>query len=146
MADILGFNGENSFLSNFHPSTIRTPRLIYPTVEHFFQAHKTLDLFEHTRIASRPSPGAAKKEGRNVELRQDWEDVKDEIMRTALRLKFIQSPDLWQKLVSTGGSYLEETNHWDDTYWGVCNGKGLNMLGHLLMQVREELINIVNAK
>ena len=60
-------------------------------------------------------------------------------MLRVLRAKFAQNPELAMQLLATGTRYLEETNTWGDTYWGVCEGKGLNMLGKTLMQVRDEL-------
>lgn len=85
------------------------------------------------------TPSEAKKAGREVTLRPDWESVKDGIMRDILLHKFQQNPDLKKKLLDTGEKYLEETNYWKDTYWGVCEGVGYNHLGKLLMSVRGEL-------
>lgn len=83
--------------------------------------------------------GEAKKLGRTVVLRPDWNEVKVSIMRNVLALKFRQNPDLREKLLATGEAELIEGNHWKDTFWGVCNGVGENWLGKLLMELREEL-------
>ena len=84
-------------------------------------------------------PSSAKRKGRRVKLRNDWEEVKDQIMYEIVLNKFSQNEELRKKLIATGDEYLEEGNTWYDTYWGVCNGKGKNKLGKILMQVREEL-------
>lgn len=71
-------------------------------------------------------------------LRRDWEEVKLDIMYELLKCKFDQNPSLKEKLINTGDRLLVEGNDWHDTYWGVCNGKGSNHLGKLLMKLREE--------
>jgi hypothetical protein len=90
-------------------------------------------------ISIQKTPGKAKREGRGVQLRSDWEDVKYDIMKELVKLKFITHAHLRKELLETGDKYLEETNSWHDHVWGVCQGKGLNWLGKILMEVREEL-------
>jgi ribA/ribD-fused uncharacterized protein len=132
------FEGRYAFLSNFYPSPMEIDGIIYPTNEHFFQAMKVLTPKERKVIAAAETPGLAKRLGRQVNLRWDWESVKDEVMLIGLRYKF-SDPELAEKLLDTGDEELIEGNWWGDTYWGVCNGVGKNKLGKLLMQVREEL-------
>ncbi len=132
------FEGEFEFLSNFAPSTFTFEGITYPTNEHFFQAMKTNDLGMRKAIAAAKTPGAAKRMGRQVQLRPDWERVKVDIMRTGLRCKF-EHPILAQKLINTGNELLVEGNWWGDRFWGQCDGTGRNMLGQLLMELREEL-------
>lgn len=134
------FDGEYAFLSNFYESPMTIQGITYPTNEHFFQAMKTLDLSERKKIASAQTPGQAKRLGRQVKLRWDWESVKEDAMLTGLRYKF-SNPDLKEKLLATGNEELIEGNWWGDQYWGVCDGVGKNKLGKLLMKVREELAN-----
>ncbi len=134
------FDGEYSFLSNFYYSPI-TPfkdNIEYPTVEHAFQACKTTDISIRKTIAHQPTPGKAKRIGRHVVLRDDWKDIKDQVMYDALKAKF-RNPVLRRKLIATGEEELIEGNWWGDTYWGVCNGIGENHLGKLLMRIREEI-------
>lgn len=133
------FDGEYAFLSNFYDSPIEKDGIIYPTNEHFFQAMKTLDNEERKRIAAAETPGKAKRMGRSVKLRPDWEQSKIQIMKEGLTLKFLCHKDLAEKLVATGDVWLIEGNWWGDTYWGVCNGVGHNMLGNLLMEIRRDL-------
>ncbi len=78
-------------------------------------------------------------ENDGVDLRSDWEEVKDEIMYKVVTCKFTQNQDLKEKLLAAGDKTLIEGNTWNDRYWGVCRGKGQNKLGQILMRVREEL-------
>ena len=140
------FKGKYYFLSNFYPSSI-TPwadNITYPTVEHAFQAMKSLDINERKNIAQLPTPGDAKYAGRRVKLRPDWNNVKIDIMRQALEAKFKNS-ELRELLLNTDDEILIEGNNWSDNFWGDCycsrcrNIKGQNHLGRLLMEIREEL-------
>ncbi len=136
------FDGQYAFLSNFYNSPIRPfdDDILYPTVEHAFQAQKTLNISIRKEIAAQPTPGKAKAIGRNIILRSDWRDIRIQIMYRALKAKF-KDTKLAQKLLSTGNEKLVEGNWWGDKYWGVCNGEGENNLGKLLMKIREELKN-----
>lgn len=138
-ADIARFTGTYRFLSNFFPSPITICGIDYPTVEHAYQAAKTLDEDERLHIAALPSPADAKRAGRKLDLRPDWEDTKLDIMENCLRAKFAPGLDLAARLLSTGNARLIEGNHWGDRYWGVCDGRGENHLGELLMRIREDL-------
>lgn len=134
------FDGEYAFLSNFYDSPIKpfNDWILYPTVEHAFQAAKTNDIGMRKKIASQPTPGKAKSLGRHVDLIPNWREDRIHVMYECLRAKF-EIPDLRTKLLSTGNAHLIEGNWWGDTYWGVCNGVGSNNLGKLLMKIREEL-------
>jgi ribA/ribD-fused uncharacterized protein len=134
------FHGDHGWLSNFWPSPIELDGATYPTVEHAFQAAKTLDLEAREPIRQTTSPGQAKRLGRKVLLRPDWEQVKVEIMRGLLRKKFAD-PSLAALLRATGDRELIEGNTWNDRFWGVCRGAGKNWLGRLLMEIRSELSN-----
>lgn len=130
------FRGEFAFLSNFYPSPIQLGTVEFPTVEHAFQASKTYSLDEHMHISTLTTPAAARRYGRSIALRADWEDVKVDIMRTLLEKKF-KLPHLREKLLATRDREISHDNSWRDTYWGTCNGSGKDMLGILLMKVRE---------
>lgn len=133
---INNFDKEWAFLSNFYESEIEFEGIVYPTNEHFFQAMKTLDVDERRAIANCLTPGQAKRMGRRVALRPDWEDIKEDVMFEGLCLKF-SDEQLADWLLETGNEELVEGNWWGDTRWGVCNGKGQNKLGKLLMRVRD---------
>ena len=138
------FDGEFAFLSNFHPSMITVDGIEFPTVEHLFQAAKTVSLVEREKIAAAATPGQAKRLGRNVILCDNWEEIKDDVMLNALRLKFAIL-SFREKLLATGDEELVEGNTWHDNTWGNCscdrckNIEGQNRLGKMLMQVREEI-------
>ncbi len=136
---ILGFNGTYRFLSNFFPATVEYDGLEYSSTEHAYQAAKTEDPSQRRRIREVQKPGEAKRLGKQVKMRTDWEKIKIDVMRDLVRQKFSKHKDLKEKLLATGDAYIEETNSWNDTFWGVCKGKGQNWLGKILMEIREEL-------
>lgn len=107
------------------------------TVEHAYQALKTLDPKERERIRSARTPGEAKKRGRHATLRLNWDAIRIDEMRRCLRAKFAD-PGLMAQLVATGSRLLVEGNHWGDRFWGVSEGQGKNWLGKLLMELRAE--------
>ena len=139
MTTIDRFMDDYEFLSNYHRSPIEVDGIVYATVEHAFHAAKTFDLEEKRAIARAATPGDAKRMGRKVQLRPDWEQVKVGIMEELVRLKFTTHADLLAKLQATGDAELIEGNWWKDTFWGVCRGTGQNQLGLILMKVRSEL-------
>lgn len=134
------FRGDHWFLSNFSLSPIQWMGWDCATVEHAFQLAKTLDGQEQRRVACAESPALAKEMGRQVSLRADWDDVKDDVMSAILFLKFATHHDLKVKLLSTGSRPLIEGNTWGDRYWGVCDGEGQNKLGLLLMETRSRFM------
>ena len=191
---IRSFTGEYRFLSNFFPSPVEFEGLVFPTVEHAFQAAKALSPLEagvsardwhravvqqmharmpHTTVLNTPpaevmgmhrhgitpfaavtrliirncsTPGAAKRMGRSIHLRADWDAVRIDVMLTLLRAKF-SIPTLAARLLDTGDAELVEGNTWHDNFWGDCHCArcagipGQNWLGAGLMVVRSELLN-----
>lgn len=146
---VKGFFGEYRWLSNFWLATVDFEGLQYPSTEAAYQSAKTLDLSLRKKFANLGSDDsenttymkigrAAKRLGKQIQIRPDWEDVKKSVMLSVIREKF-KHPELSALLLSTGNAYLEETNSWNDIYWGVCNGIGENNLGKILMQVRDEI-------
>ena len=132
------FRGPRAFLSNFYPSPIMVEGTLLPTVEHGYVFLKTLEPVERCLVVLARTPGDAKRLGRKLTLRHDWEVVKLDVMRGLLRQKF-QHAELAEQLLATGDEELVEDNDWGDTFWGRCRGEGLNWLGRLLMEVRAEL-------
>lgn len=132
------FRGKYYFLSNFYHADVEYGGITYKNTEAAFQAQKVLDDDEKLMFSDL-SPREAKKLGRRVKLRKDWNDVKDNYMYEICKAKFTQHDDLAEKLLKTGDAKLVEGNKWRDTYWGVYRGKGKNQLGKTLMRIREEL-------
>jgi ribA/ribD-fused uncharacterized protein len=136
---ISGFQGEYRFLSNFWASPMTVIGISYLNAESAYQASKTLDLDVRATFSS-VSGGVAKRMGRKLVLRPDWTiPLNLEMMELCLRSKFMCNPDLREKLLLTGDAELEETNDWNDTFWGVSKGKGTNYLGKLLMEIRSTM-------
>jgi ribA/ribD-fused uncharacterized protein len=143
MSQIDSFHGEHYFLSNYSGFPAQFEGRPYPTVEHAFAAAKTLDKDLRQRIAQVSSPGEAKRMGRQLALRPDWEEVKLEIMKRLLQSKF-EAPALRQRLLATGDEPLIEGNTWHDMIWGICtcprhHGQGRNLLGATIQEVRSLL-------
>lgn len=139
------FTGQYAFLSNFYASPITYEGIIYPTVEHAFQAAKTDDPEIRKIIAAKAKPGQAKYAGGRRGIIKDfdfnaWEAKKVAVMEACVRAKF-QHPELRAQLKDTGDQELQEGNHWNDTFWGVSlkTGKGKNHLGRILMKIRDEI-------
>jgi hypothetical protein len=141
MTGIFGFFEEYRFLSNFYPAKVEFDGLEYSSTEHAYQAAKTDDPAERRRIRETQKFGEAKRLGKKVKIRPDWEKVKFEVMEDLVRQKFTKHKELKEKLLETGDQYLEETNTWGDKIWGVCKGVGQNHLGKILMKIRGELRN-----
>ena len=141
MDTIEKFKDDYEFLSNFYPSSICYEGITYPTVEHAFQAAKTLDPTERQKIANLSTPAKAKAAGRKVQLREGWNEIRTTIMRVIIEIKFT-NPTLMTLLQNTGEATLIEGNTWNDTFWGVCRGKGQNWLGKILMETREKYQNL----
>ncbi len=135
---IASFRGQFFFLSNFYQAPVLYQGIKYLNSEAAFQSAKTLDLEQRKRF-SHLSPVEAKKLGRKIPLRPDWEEIKDKVMLAIVKDKFTRNHDLAVKLLATGDAILVEVNTWGDKYWGVCANKGLNKLGKTIMKVRTEL-------
>lgn len=138
------FDGAYRFLSNFYMIDVEMDGYTYRSVEHAFQAAKTLDPTKRSVIARAHTPGLAKKLGRAVALRPDWNDVRETIMRQLVVDKFGYE-DMAARLLETGERELIEGNTWGDTFWGMHfpkrgkHGIGENRLGKILMDVRKEI-------
>jgi ribA/ribD-fused uncharacterized protein len=127
--------------SNFSPHPIQLKNRMWPTTEHYFQAQKFAGTPHEEEIRLAPSPMIAARMGRDRKrpLRPDWEAVKEDIMREALRAKFTQYALLRELLRSTGAARLVE-HTCNDRYWADGgDGTGRNRLGELLVELRERL-------
>ena len=138
------FELEYDFLSNFYSCFVTYKGITYQSSEAAFHAQKTLDIHEQVKFTLM-NPSQSKKAGRSLQLRDDWEEVKYQIMYDIVLQKFVQNEWIQQKLLATDDAELIEGNWWGDTYWGVCKGVGENNLGKILMDVREYLRSVQSA-
>lgn len=142
MAVISDFREEYGFLGNFVPVDVECDGEVYRSVEHAFQAAKTLDPHERGRIREADTLAQTRKLGRQATRREDWSEIKEGIMLDLLRQKFAVEPFRTQ-LLATGDDKLVNGNIQGDNVWGAVDfqGKwfGQNRLGVLLMRVRDEL-------
>jgi ribA/ribD-fused uncharacterized protein len=145
--NICGFFGDYHFLSNFHIGDVYYEGLLYKSTECAYQSAKILS---HLRSPFQNiSPAKSKKfwktfeqDDRYDDTSADWDDRKYDVMSGIVFEKFHRNKHLRELLLATGNKYLEETNHWDDQYWGVdINAGGQNKLGMLLMNLRTYFLN-----
>lgn len=135
---IYGFKGEYRYLSNFYPCRVTYIDLVYPSSENAYQASKLLNHSDRVEIVNY-TPAESKIIWKTKELRysaEKFDSLKIDIMTIIVFNKFSQNSNLRKQLIDTGNKYLEETNTWNDTFWGVCNNRGYNNLGKILMKVR----------
>ena len=135
---IRGFFEEYRFLSNFHECNVMWKSLMFKSSEAAYQAAKS-KYPEVWLQFMRMTPSQAKRRGRIIDIREDWDNIRIDVMADICTDKFLRNPDLADKLKATGNKHLEETNWWGDTFWGVCKGVGKNNLGIVLMAIREQL-------
>jgi ribA/ribD-fused uncharacterized protein len=136
------FRGQHRWLSNFHPCVIHYHGLTFQSVEAAYQAEKTLDL-EIRKLFTTYDARTAKREGKKLKIRPDWNKIKERVMMELLELKF-DHPDLRKLLIETGDEEIVEGNTWGDTFWGVCDGVGENKLGKQLMRLRRFIAIVDN--
>lgn len=140
---INSFRGKYFFLSNFYPCQVKYDGITYKNSEAAFQAQKVLDKKERQQFADL-EPLDAKKLGKKVSLRGDWEKVKVEIMYSVVKAKFEQNSYLSRQLIDTNDAKLVEGNSYHDIFWGIDmdSGIGENYLGRILMKVREMVLKV----
>lgn len=139
--DIMEFRGDNRYLSNFFPASFVWNNTLWPNAEVAYQAAKATSAEDALSFMSLTA-GQAKRHGREIKIREDWDEVKFDLMRDIVRAKFVQNPELRDKLLATGTSHIEEGNNHNDRIWGVCppgSSQGQNWLGKILMEIREDL-------
>lgn len=148
MKQIGVFVDEYRFLSNFWVCAMNVDdpvlgeTVVVPSVEHGYQGDKTVIPQERRAVLTADSPRVAKRKGRKVSLRHDWDIIRDDRMRFWLSTKFA-NPALREMLLKTGDANLIHGNWWGDIYWGTCRGTGYNKLGRMLMECRTNLRSLV---
>ena len=141
-AGIFGFFGDYRFLSNFHVCRIEYEGLVYGSTEAAYMAAKSEDMNTKMRF-TKMTPNKARAQGQLIQIRDDWEDIKADVMHEINKVKYAD-PELMKLLKATGNKWLEETNNWRDKFWGVHvdergmkHREGMNMLGRVLMLIRD---------
>jgi ribA/ribD-fused uncharacterized protein len=105
-------------------------------VEAPYQAAKTIDPNEYVTIWEATSAREARDLGQKVKMRDDWDQIKYDIMKECVLAKFVQHHDLLEQLLETGDEELIEDSP-VDWFWGCgADGTGKNMLGKALMEIR----------
>jgi ribA/ribD-fused uncharacterized protein len=138
---IVGFSKKNGFefLSNFYNSSITFEGKLYPSVEHAYQAAKSLNQETRELIRKAENPNLAKRLGQSVIVREDWKEEKISIMKDLIRKKF-ENPFIRCRLKGTDNRPLINENRWNDRFWGTVGGVGENWLGKILEEVRKEIL------
>ena len=137
-------NIRGTFLSNFYECRLEYLGKTYRNAESAYQANKSGDPIVRNRFTNLTGR-EAKALGRRVVMREDWDKIKLRVMKDIVSIKFT-NPQLSKLLIDTNDEEIVESNTWNDTYWGVCNGKGSNHLGIILMEVRKELTEVQPAE
>lgn len=139
MPEKFEFRGKwvDNWFSNMALSPLKMGQLIFPSVENYYQGMKSetvIELYEFTKM----TPSKSKFEGRRIKIRPNWEDIKYDVMKSALLVKFNQ-PEWKEKLMATGDDVIVEWNNWGDKIWGatINDGLGANALGQILMEIRK---------
>jgi len=135
---MIEFSGKYAMLSNFYDNQITYNKITYKNNEAAFQAQKT-DSDKIRKQFSRMFPSEAVRKGKTLQLRTDWNDeLAEKIMYEINKIKFSQEP-FKTLLLETKDEVLENRNGHGDIVWGICDGKGENKLGKILMKIRTEL-------
>jgi len=146
------FHGEYFWLSNFYPVEILLDEpWPYASVEHAYMSQKSRDPAWKRFCRDTKNAADVKTASYNIQLRGDWEHIKEDVMRTCLVQKFgVPESKLQDLLLGTGNKTLVEGNTWKDTFWGVDTktGIGKNKLGTMLMEIRSQLLhkNVILSK
>lgn len=138
-------NDDYGNFSNFATFPVFIDGKLWKTVEHYFQANKFTNPDIIEKISNYSSPMDAAKEGRNRSniIKNNWEDIKVQVMYKGLYFKFIQHPKLTKQLLLTGNSIIIEHTK-NDSYWADGgDGSGKNKLGELLMHLRKEINDLI---
>ena len=137
------FRDKYAFLSNMYSCHVRYDGETFPCVETAFQYAKCADENDKEKFINDRGHFVggfvAKKLGRQIKMRDDWKYARLEVMYELLEDKFYHNEGLRQALKDTGDKWIQEDNTWGDTFWGVCNGVGENMLGKMIMEIRQNI-------
>ena len=125
MNQIISFDKEYAFLSNFYPCTVNA----YKSAEAAYQAYKSAEAAYQAQKCENPADreqftaldaGPAKRRGRMVKVRPGWDEMRVDVMRDVVHSKFSSHPELALQLIATGDAELIEGNYWHDNFFGNC--------------------------
>ena len=137
------FVNEIDWMHNNYPVDIKVGGLVYPTVEHAYQAAKFDDLNIKQKIADLPASKVkkAKDIGRKTKrINPEWDHIKATVMKMLIRQKFFSREDLGLLLINTGNAAIVFKSN-SDIFWGRTGTDeycGDNVLGEILEEIREE--------
>lgn len=139
---ITHFRGSHAFLSNFYETKIYYKDNKFTSIEQAYQFAKANNDIDRNLILQSKTPVDAKKLGRKIKCDDDWNDIKLDVMKDLLKIKFANQT-LKELLEKTGDTYISEGNYWHDNFWGICtckkcNNSGQNNLGQILMGIRDD--------
>lgn len=147
----LGFQGEESFLSNFFPATFTIEQLSFSSAEQAYQYFKAKTCRRDecaNKILTQSNPKKIKENGDEIPTKAVWEQHKEAFMHSIVYSKFSQNNDLKMRLLDTGDLPMFECtrNRWwgcglrlDSPEWKTGTYPGLNKLGNILGEVRQAL-------
>lgn len=147
MNTIEKFTGKYDFLSNFYLASIIYRGQIWHSTEHLYQGFKATNVHDRERIRNCDTPSKAKHLGKIIQIRSDWNFIKEKVMLQIVKMKFNQNQHLIDLLIKSHPAQITEGNVWHDNFWGNCmcpkceNIHGQNKLGNILMAVRSIYIN-----
>lgn len=139
--DILEFKNDYAWLSNMRPCIIELDGLTYPTSEHAYVALKSDDMAWRRYCTLDLPPKQIKREGRNIKIVSNWDEVKHHEMAKVLCKKYLTEPYKSLLLNLRTDILIVEGNRWNDMHWGFClkTYKGLNWLGSIIMLIKSHL-------
>lgn len=142
---IKSFDAKYRWLSNFFLTETKVCGIIFPSSENAYQALKVKDLSTREYIATL-SPSEAKRFSKTIKVRKNWDTLRVKAMWKVTVAKYSQNQELTKNLLQLSGFLIEEGNSWNDTFWGICDGKGKNMLGQIIMAYRDYRLGFVNRR
>ena len=134
-----GFFGRSAWLGNSYPVGFRIGGMTWKSVDHFVFANRAIKEGDREAVRLAETPVGARNVSKEIRWRPDWKEADAENMEAAVEAKFMQNVDLGRRLLCTRDTELIHENRWGDKLWGICNGEGENLLGKLLMEIREKL-------
>lgn len=136
---ITQFRGEYNWLSNMYKCPVGYGNYTFQSVENAYMFAKNNNCKDWLKFCLENPPNICKKESKNIKIREDWEEIKLEVMYKLLLQKFKQEP-FRSKLLATNNENIQEGNFWNDIFWGVDLKQnpnvGENHLGRLIMYIR----------